>query len=73
MLHWPQKAFPVPVKRVPSSVAFADLADGTQRVRRNLLERFREAHGDKRIATIERKHRVLSEYPKMGCQIVCEE
>jgi len=38
------------------SVAFADLADGTQRVRRNLLERFREAHGDKRIATIERKH-----------------
>ena len=39
-----------------ASVAFADLADGTQRVRRNLLERFREAHGDKRIATIERKH-----------------
>jgi integrase len=39
-----------------ASVAFADLADGTQRVRRNLLERLREAHGDKRIATIERKH-----------------
>jgi integrase len=38
------------------SVAFADLADGTQRLRRNILERFREAHGDKRIATIERKH-----------------
>jgi integrase len=39
-----------------ASVAFADLADGTQRLRRNILERFREAHGDKRIATIERKH-----------------
>jgi integrase len=39
-----------------ASVAFANLADGTQRLRRNILERFREAHGDKRIATIERKH-----------------
>jgi integrase len=39
-----------------ASVAFADLADGTQRLRRNILERFREAHGDKRIAAIERKH-----------------
>jgi integrase len=38
------------------SVAFADLADGTQRLRRNILERFREEHGDKRIATIEQKH-----------------
>jgi integrase len=39
-----------------ASVAFADLADATQRMRRNILERFREAHGDKRIAAIERKH-----------------
>src|ERR1700688_309020 len=39
-----------------ASVAFADLADGTQRLRRYILERFREEHGDKRIATIERKH-----------------
>jgi integrase len=39
-----------------ASVAFADLADGTQRLRRGILERFREAHGDKRIAAIERKH-----------------
>jgi integrase len=39
-----------------ASVAFADLADATQRLRRGILERFREQHGDKRIATIERKH-----------------
>jgi integrase len=39
-----------------ASAAFADLADGTQRLRRGILERFREAHGDKRIALIERKH-----------------
>jgi integrase len=39
-----------------ASVAFADLADATQRMRRGILERFREGHGDKRIAAIERKH-----------------
>jgi integrase len=39
-----------------ASAAFADLADGTQRMRRGILERFREVHGDKRIALIERKH-----------------
>jgi integrase len=39
-----------------ASVTFADLADETRRTRRNLLERFREAHGDKRIASIEKKH-----------------
>jgi integrase len=39
-----------------ASVAFADLADATQRMRRSILERFREEHGDKRIASIERKH-----------------
>jgi integrase len=39
-----------------ASVAFADLADATQRLRRGILERFREEHGDKRIALIERKH-----------------
>jgi integrase len=39
-----------------SSVAFADLADGTQQMRRGILERFREAHGDKHIDKMERKH-----------------
>jgi hypothetical protein len=39
-----------------ASVAFADLADATQRMRRGILEKFREEHGDKRIASIERKH-----------------
>ena len=39
-----------------ASVAFADLAGATQCMRRSILERFREAHGDKRIAAIERKH-----------------
>jgi integrase len=39
-----------------ASVTFADLADETRRTRRYILERFREAHGDKRIASIEKKH-----------------
>jgi hypothetical protein len=39
-----------------ASGEFADLADETKRTRRNILERLREAHGDKRIAAIERKH-----------------
>jgi integrase len=38
------------------STAFANLAAETQRTRRNILERFREEHGDKRIAAIEKKH-----------------
>jgi integrase len=39
------------------SNAFRDeLAPGTQAERRNILERFREQHGDKRIAMLERKH-----------------
>jgi integrase len=38
------------------STAFANLAAETQRTRRNILERFREEHGEKRIAAIERKH-----------------
>jgi len=38
------------------STAFTNLAAETQRTRRNILERFREEHGDKRIAAIERKH-----------------
>jgi hypothetical protein len=38
------------------STAFANLAADTQRTRRNILERFREEHGDKRIAGIEKKH-----------------
>jgi len=39
-----------------ASAEFAGLAHETRRTRRNILERFREAHGDKRIAAIERKH-----------------
>jgi integrase len=39
-----------------ASVAFADLAEATQRLRRGILEKFREEHGDKRIASIEKKH-----------------
>jgi hypothetical protein len=38
------------------STAFNNLAAETQRNRRNILERFREEHGDKRIAAIEKKH-----------------
>jgi integrase len=38
------------------STAFGNLAVETQRTRRNILERFREEHGDKRLAGIERKH-----------------
>jgi integrase len=38
------------------STAFTNLAVETQRNRRNILERFRNEHGDKRIAGIERKH-----------------
>jgi integrase len=38
------------------STVFTNLAADTQRTRRNILERFREEHGDKRIAGIERKH-----------------
>jgi integrase/recombinase XerD len=40
-----------------SSEAFNDgLAPATQRMRRNILERFRNAHGDKRLALLERRH-----------------
>lgn len=38
------------------SAAFANLAPGTQRMRRNILERFRADHGDKRIALLQRDH-----------------
>jgi integrase len=37
-----------------SSLMFRELADGSQRKYRNALERFREEHGDKRIATLPR-------------------
>jgi integrase len=45
-----------------ASLAFANLADGTRRIRRNILERFRADHGDKGIATLTRVHveRMLS-------------
>ena len=39
-----------------TSAAFATLAPETRRTRRNVLERFREQHGDKPVALIERKH-----------------
>lgn len=35
-----------------NSLAFRELAIGTQKMRRNILERFRAEHGDKRIATL---------------------
>jgi integrase len=38
------------------SLAFASLADGTRRIRRHILERFRAEHGDKGIATLARTH-----------------
>ncbi|WP_374385119.1 tyrosine-type recombinase/integrase [Dongia sp.] len=39
-----------------ASAAFVALADETRRTRRNILERFREKHGDKRIAKLEPHH-----------------
>ena len=39
-----------------SSTAFSNLAPETQRTRRNILERFREEHGDKRVALLAREH-----------------
>jgi integrase len=38
------------------SLAFASLAEGTRRIRRQILERFRVEHGDKSIATLARVH-----------------
>ena len=38
------------------SMAFGNLAPGTQRDRRRVLEHFRELHGDDRFALLERKH-----------------
>jgi site-specific recombinase XerD len=38
------------------SAEFAGLAAETRRTRRNILERLRERHGDKRVAKIEQKH-----------------
>jgi integrase len=38
------------------SMAFGNLAPGTQRDRRRILEHFREAHGDDRFALLERQH-----------------
>src|SRR5262249_21939750 len=39
-----------------ASIAFGQLADERRRTRRNILERFRAEHGDKRVATLERMH-----------------
>lgn len=38
------------------SVAFMSLAPSTQRMRRNVLERFRAKHGDSRVALLQRRH-----------------
>jgi integrase len=38
------------------SMAFGNLAADTQRQRRRILEHFREAHGDKSFAKLERRH-----------------
>ena len=39
-----------------NSMAFKDLAAETQRSRRGILERFRDEHGNKRVATLQREH-----------------
>ena len=39
-----------------NSAAFQSLAPETRRTRRNILERFRQEHGDKRIALLQRAH-----------------
>jgi integrase len=39
-----------------NSTAFASLAPETRRVRRNILERFRAEHGDKRVALLQLAH-----------------
>src|SRR5262249_2053444 len=39
-----------------NSWAFRNLADETRRTRKNILERFREQHGDKRIALLRPHH-----------------
>src|SRR5215831_10418109 len=39
-----------------NSWAFRNLADETRRTRKNILERFREQHGDKRIALLRPDH-----------------
>jgi integrase len=39
-----------------NSTAFAALAPEFQRVRRNILERFRREHGDRRVALLHREH-----------------
>jgi integrase len=39
-----------------ASPEFRGLADSSKRARRNVLERFREKHGDKSMATLTRKH-----------------
>jgi integrase len=38
------------------STAFSNLAPETRRTRRNIMERFREDHGDRSMGSIERKH-----------------
>ncbi len=44
------------IARYYRSTDWASLAVGTQRMRRNILERFRVAHGDKPIGDLQREH-----------------
>ncbi len=39
-----------------NSLAFHNLAPETKRTRRNILERFRAEHGEKRVALLQRTH-----------------
>jgi integrase len=53
-----------------TSLAFCELAAGSQRKYRNVLERFREEHGDKRIALLPRDFivRVLGKKPRYAAR-----
>ncbi|HTE77499.1 MAG TPA: tyrosine-type recombinase/integrase [Xanthobacteraceae bacterium] len=53
-----------------TSLAFRELAAGSQRKYRNVLERFREEHGDKRIASLPRDFivRVLGKKPRYAAR-----
>jgi len=49
-----------------NSIAFRSLASETQRTRRNILERFRAEHGEKRFALLHREHIVRMLGAKIG-------
>jgi len=49
-----------------NSIEFRSLATETQRTRRNILERFRAEHGEKRFALLQREHIVRMLGSKIG-------